>query len=193
MQLAHLGRFVDLGQAFLGRLQMRIAGAAEPDVALGVLGLGLELGDGLARTLLGHRDLDAAGLLELVGEQRAPFDLDRAVDVQDALRRGRRRQSRRAQGDKECDARRYRLHASPNYYAFVTGWHAALPGVYGACASVGLVTNQVTAAARSNRSAASRNGAPGSQPISQAKVVVKIAGPIRPVMLWAELLAPWSW
>ena len=56
----------------------------------------------------------------------------------------------------------------------------------------GFATTQVTPAAASSSSAASRNGAPGSQPSSQAKVVVKIAGPISPVMLREELLAPCS-
>jgi len=45
MQLGQPRRLIGFRQAFLGGLQMRIAGAAEPDVALGVLRLGLQLRD----------------------------------------------------------------------------------------------------------------------------------------------------
>ena len=73
---------------------------------------------------------------------------------------------------------------------------ARLAGVQadGDGASVGddAVTIQVMPAAASNSAAASRKGAPGSQPISQANIAVKIAGPISPAMLRDELLAPCS-
>ena len=65
VQLAQHRRPVFLGQAFLGGLQVRVAGAGPPDVALGVGGLGLHLGVGLAGALARHVDGDAGLLLEV--------------------------------------------------------------------------------------------------------------------------------
>ena len=67
---------------------MRIAGAAPPDVAARVGGLGLELGVELARALARHRDLDAGLALERGDHHAAPFLLHRAIEHQRALRLG---------------------------------------------------------------------------------------------------------
>ncbi|MNV26932.1 hypothetical protein D3C71_1180630 [compost metagenome] len=48
VQLRQLGRFVFEREALLGRLQVRVACAAKPDVGLGVGALGVELRQGLA-------------------------------------------------------------------------------------------------------------------------------------------------
>src|SRR5207244_4003745 len=104
LQLGELGRFVLLRQALLGRLEMRVAGAAPPQIAFGIVLLGLELRIGLARALARHRHLDAALALEGRGHAAAPFFLDRAIDDELTLRR--RRHGR--QLDDAANAERHR-------------------------------------------------------------------------------------
>ena len=89
LQLGQRGRLVLERQALLGGLHVRVAGAAPPDVALGVGGLGLDLGVELARALARHQHLDAGGLLERGDHRPAPLLLHRAVQHQLALRGGR--------------------------------------------------------------------------------------------------------
>jgi hypothetical protein len=91
------GRLVFEREALLGGLQVRIAGAAEPDVGLGVLAFGDQLGQRLARSLQGHVDLGAGGARIDGGDHVAPLGLHRADDVDLPLRRGARR--RGGQGD----------------------------------------------------------------------------------------------
>jgi hypothetical protein len=86
MQLRQRGRLVFEREALLGRLQVRVAGAAEPDVGLGVVLLGDELGQRLARALERHVDLGARGARVHGGDHVAPLGLHRADDVDLALR-----------------------------------------------------------------------------------------------------------
>jgi hypothetical protein len=64
---------------------MRVAGAAEPQIPLGVGGLGGDLREHLAGALLADGDLDAGLALKLGGDRLAPFRLDAAVDVEHSL------------------------------------------------------------------------------------------------------------
>ena len=83
-------RLVFLEQTLLGRLQVRVAGAAEPDVELRIGLLGGDLGERFARSLERHRDLDAGLLLERHRGGVAPFGLHRTDDVELVLRACRR-------------------------------------------------------------------------------------------------------
>jgi len=85
VQLVEVRRFVGHREILLGRGQMRVAGAAEPDVALGIRGLRGDLGERLARSLQGERDPSAGLALELVGDGLAPLGLDAAVYVERSL------------------------------------------------------------------------------------------------------------
>ena len=85
VQLREQVRFVFERQALLGRLQVRVARAAKPDVGLGVGLLGVELGQRFARAFGGHVDLGARGLGIHGGHQVAPLGLHRADDVDLAL------------------------------------------------------------------------------------------------------------
>lgn len=78
MKLGVLRRFIFERQPLFRRLQMRVAGAAPPDVAARIGGSGLELRIDLARRLAGHGDLDAGVLLEGRRHGAAPFLLDAA-------------------------------------------------------------------------------------------------------------------
>src|SRR5205085_307248 len=79
LQLAEPGRFIFGRQPFLGGLKMWITGAAPPDVALGIVLLGLELGIDLAGALARHRHLDTGLALELRRHAAAPFLVDPAI------------------------------------------------------------------------------------------------------------------
>jgi hypothetical protein len=69
-------------QALLGGLQVRVTGAAEPDVGLGVGALGDQLRQRLARALDRHVDLDARGAGEHRLDHVAPLGLHRADHVE---------------------------------------------------------------------------------------------------------------
>jgi hypothetical protein len=71
---------------------MRVAGAAEPDVGLGVVFFGDELGQRLARALERQVDPDAGGLCVDRGDHVAPIGLHRADHV-DLLGRHRTRRN----------------------------------------------------------------------------------------------------
>ena len=90
LQLREQRRLVFLEQALLGRLQVRVAGAAEPDVELRIGLLGGDLGERFARPLERHRDLDSGLLLERHGGGVAPLGLHRTDDVELVLRACRR-------------------------------------------------------------------------------------------------------
>ena len=81
-QLRQRRRLVFDAQAHLGGLQVRVAGAAEPDIGLRVGLLGDQLRQRLARALQRHVDLDAGGLGEHRLDHVAPLGLHRADDVQ---------------------------------------------------------------------------------------------------------------
>ena len=102
MQLRQHGRVIGLRQSFFGGLQMRIAGAAPPDIALGIGRFGLHLGIGLAGTLARHGDSDAGRLLELIDHELAPFLLDRTIDGEVAVGAGRTGTAMRASA-KRCE------------------------------------------------------------------------------------------
>ena len=96
-------RSVFLRQPFLGRLKMRVARAAPPDVAAWIGRFRLELGVDLACRFAGHSDLDAGFLLKGVRHGAAPFLLDAAIHDERALLRlcGPRRQGdSRRRGEK---------------------------------------------------------------------------------------------
>ena len=99
LQLREHRRLVLLEQALLGRLQVRVAGAAEPDVELRIGLLGGDLRERFARALERHRDLDAGLLLELGGGERAPFGLHRADDVELLAQRPAANAQRDGSGD----------------------------------------------------------------------------------------------
>jgi hypothetical protein len=88
VQLRQAGLLYSSAQALLGGLQVRVAGAAEPDVGLGVGALGDELRQRLARALERHVDLDAGGLGEHRLDHVAPLGLHRADHVELAARPG---------------------------------------------------------------------------------------------------------
>src|SRR5262245_57404451 len=79
-------------QAFLGRLQMRVASAAPPDVATQIGCFGLDLRIHLAGALARHRDLDAGLTLEGGDHEAAPLLLDAAVEYERALCFSRKRE-----------------------------------------------------------------------------------------------------
>src|SRR5262249_54477796 len=105
LEVHQLRRLVLEGEPFLRSLQMRVPGAAPPDVTLRVRGLRLDLGVVLARALAGHADLDAGGALERRDHRAAPLLLDRAVDHQLPLGPGPRGYETSAEPDQECDER----------------------------------------------------------------------------------------
>ena len=72
MQVVEVGRPVGLEQADLGGVEEGIAGAAPPQVGLGVGGLGADLRQRLAGGLAHLLHLDAGLRLELLGGQLAP-------------------------------------------------------------------------------------------------------------------------
>jgi len=80
LQLGKARRTVFGEQVLLRRLHVRIAGAAPPDVAARVGGLGADLRHGLAGGFLRHRHAHAGGALEGRHHRAAPFFLHRAVD-----------------------------------------------------------------------------------------------------------------
>jgi hypothetical protein len=87
MQVLDLLGLVFQRQALLGRLQVRVAGAAKPDVGFGVGFFGVELRQRLTRALGRHVDLRPRGARIHGGHQVAPFGLHRADDVDLTLRR----------------------------------------------------------------------------------------------------------
>ena len=84
-QLRQHRRLVWLGDLVVGRLQMRIAGAAEPDVAVRIVLLRAHAGIDLAGAHARHVDLDAGLLLVRVGDGAAPFLIDAAIHHELAL------------------------------------------------------------------------------------------------------------
>ena len=86
------------GQPLLCHDQVRIARAAEPDVAARILRLGAELREGFAGAFLGHVDGDAGVTLEIGGNGLAPLDLDRAIKIELTLGLRRTRENCRRDG-----------------------------------------------------------------------------------------------
>jgi hypothetical protein len=86
MHLRQIGRFILDRQALFGRLHMRVACAAPPDVTARIAGLGLHLGIELAGTLARHCDPDAGLPLESGNHVAAP--LHRAIEHEVAFGRG---------------------------------------------------------------------------------------------------------
>ena len=84
-QLRQHRQFVGGGDTLVGGLQVRIAGAAEPDVAVRVVLLGPHTGIDLAGTHPGHVDLDAGLLLVCGRDSAAPFLIDATVHHELAL------------------------------------------------------------------------------------------------------------
>ncbi|MNG15453.1 hypothetical protein D3C84_992820 [compost metagenome] len=99
MQVVDIGRAVRLEQALLGGLQERVAGAAPPEVGLGVGGFGAQLRTDFAGALVGLLHLDAGLAREGRGGRLAPAHVGAAQRVDGALRGGLRRpeQESRAQ------------------------------------------------------------------------------------------------
>ena len=84
---------------------MRIAGAAEPDIELGVCFFRGELRHRFAGPFQRHRRLDACFLLELDACQVAPIGLHGADDVELVLRSGRTGNARDEPGGGRDEAR----------------------------------------------------------------------------------------
>ncbi|MNS84526.1 hypothetical protein D3C72_1183560 [compost metagenome] len=113
-QVIDVGRTVFGQQALLGRLQERIARTAPPDIGLGVVGLGTQLGGDLARALVRLVHLDAGLLGELLGRSLAPGRIGAAQRIDHALRLGAR--------GKCCQ------HGGCGKTADVEGCHGLAPG-----------------------------------------------------------------
>ena len=79
MKLCQHGRFIGFRQPLFCRLQMGIARAAPPDVALGVGRFSFDLGKGFAGTFPRHRHGNAGGFLKFVDHGLAPFFLRCAI------------------------------------------------------------------------------------------------------------------
>ena len=88
LELAQLRRLVLEGQPLLRGLEMGVASATPPDVALRVRGLGLDLSVVLPGALAGHAHLDAGGALEGGHHRPAPLLLGRAIENEISLRPG---------------------------------------------------------------------------------------------------------
>jgi hypothetical protein len=88
VELRQQGRLVFQREPLLGRLQVRVARAAEPDVGLGVVLLGNELRQRFAGAFHAHVDLGAGGARIDGSHHVAPVGLNRADDVDLPLRRG---------------------------------------------------------------------------------------------------------
>ncbi|MNS64766.1 hypothetical protein D3C72_979050 [compost metagenome] len=140
MQLRERGRLVFEREPLLGRLQVRVARAAEPDVGLGVVLLGDELGQRLARALERHVDAHARGAGVDGGDHVAPLGLHRADDVDGLRRRGGRQTQQRGCREKllhwysPASAIKKGLAAMgqrsfstgvPNRYKYHRDWHVA--------------------------------------------------------------------
>ena len=65
----------------LGRLQVRIARAAKPNIGLGVGFFGGQLGNRFARTFGRHIDFDALAFFKRHGDHAAPGRLSRTNDI----------------------------------------------------------------------------------------------------------------
>ena len=89
VEIVEIGRLIFDGQPFVGRLLMRVARAAPPDVALRIGGLGLHLRIDLARALARHGDRDAGLALEGGRDGAAPLFLHTAIhhEISGRLRR----------------------------------------------------------------------------------------------------------
>ncbi len=81
VQLRQRGRLVFERQPLFSGLQMRIAGAAEPQVGTRVVAFGDQLRQRLARALEQHVDLHAGGAAVDGGNRAAPFGLHRADHI----------------------------------------------------------------------------------------------------------------
>src|SRR5262245_55921460 len=85
---------------------MWIAGAAPPDVAARIAGLGLDLGVSLSRAFARHSDLNPSLLLEGRHHGSAPFFLHATIERQLALRPRRacdQAAACTARNDTQCD------------------------------------------------------------------------------------------
>ncbi len=130
LQVVELRRNVGVGQRLFGRLQVRVAGAAPPHIALRVCGLGLDLCVELARALARHQHLDAGGFFERGGHRPAPLFLHAAIEQQLTLAlRERGRAGGSEQGGEQCAAYNKGLHRFVSYGVMTKGCQPALPAV----------------------------------------------------------------
>ena len=118
MQLRQCRGFVLDGQTHLGRLQVRIAGAAKPDVGLGIFLFRDDLGQGFARAFRADIDL-GAGRTRINGTNHvAPLGLHGADDIDLIRRLGI--ETKQAGNDRGKGKTGQRLHETSLLIGYVT-------------------------------------------------------------------------